>query len=123
MTARIVIGVDVDEPPLAGERVGGLAGGDEAVALQHHGGAKRLGAVDLDEGCSLGHHDCRRDPEPAGVVGDTLGMVAGGHRDDPGAPLGGVKGQQFGERAAFLERAGAVLCLELQVDLGAGDLG
>ena len=81
----IVIGMDQHEPPLAGERVGRLAGGAEAVAPQHHGGAERLGAIDLDEGCALGHHDRRRDPEPAGMIGDALGMVARGHRNDPGA--------------------------------------
>ena len=80
--------MDQHKPPLAGERVGGLAGGGEAVALQHDLGAERLGAVDLDEGRALGHHDRRRDAEPAGVIGDALGVVAGRHRDDAGARSG-----------------------------------
>ena len=46
---RVVIGVDEGEPVVAGQRLGGLARGGEAVALQHDFGAERLGAVDLDE--------------------------------------------------------------------------
>jgi hypothetical protein len=95
--------MDEHEPPVSGERVGRLARGAQAVALQHDPGAKRLGAVDLDEGRALGHDDRHRNPEPLGVVGQTLGVVSRGHRDDPGTPFAGIERQQLGKCAAFLE--------------------
>ena len=84
---RVVIGMDGHQPLVARQRVGGLARGDEAVALQHDRRAEAFGAVDLGEGRALGHHDRRRDAEPARVIGDALRVVAGRHRDDPGAAL------------------------------------
>lgn len=116
---RIVIGMNENQPFIAGERVGRLAGGSEAVALEHDLGAVRLGAIDLDERRALGHHDRRRDAEPPGVVGDPLGMVAGRHRNHTHTARTRVQGQQLGERAAFLERTGAMQRLELQINLGA----
>ena len=84
---RVVIGVHRHQAAFARQRVGGAARGDEAVALEHDRRAERLGAVDLGERRALGHHDRRRDAEPARVIGDALRVVAGRHRDDPGAAL------------------------------------
>ena len=120
---RIVIGVDKGEPVFMGERLGRFARGDEAVALQHDIGAQAFCALDLDERGAFGHDDSCRDTEAPGVIGHPLGMIAGRHRDDAGLPLRRAEGQQFVQRAALLERAGAVQGFELQMDLAAGELG
>ena len=110
----VVVGVDRHQPLVARQHVGGLARRDEAVAFEHDAGAQRLGAVDLGERSALGHHDRRRDAEPPRVKGDALRVVAGRHRDHPGAALVLVERQQLVERAALLERAGRMLRLQLQ---------
>jgi len=74
----------------ASERIRCLARGAQAVALQHDPSAKRFGSVDLDERRALRHDDRRRDPESPGMVGDPLGMITGGHRNDSGTPLARV---------------------------------
>ena len=37
------------------------------------------------------------------MIGDPLGVVSGGHRDDPGAALLGRQGQQLVQGAALFE--------------------
>ena len=69
------------------------------------------------------HHDRGRDAEPAGVVGDALGVVAGRHGDDAAAAglLGELDQPVVG--AALLERGGVLEVLEFQPQLAARDLG
>jgi len=56
------------------------------------------------------------------VVGEALAVVAGRRRDHaPGALLGGQL-QQLVQRAALLVGGGELQVLELDPDLGAGDL-
>src|SRR3984893_18481380 len=50
-------------------------------------------------------------------------MIAGRHRDHPGASLRDIEPQQLVQRAAFLERAGAVHGFELEVELSADEFG
>ncbi len=57
------------------------------------------------------------------MIGDTLRMVAGRHRDDPGAALGLGEAQELVQRAALLEGAGRVQRLELEKNLAPGHLG
>ena len=56
------------------------------------------------------------------MIGDALGMVAGRHRDHPGAAFVLAEALQFVQRAALLERAGRLQRLELQEDFAAGHL-
>ena len=58
--AAAIAGAIAHSPVIASPALAELAGRSKAVALQHHGGTKGLGAVDLDERCALGHHDRRR---------------------------------------------------------------
>ena len=120
---RVVIGVDKGQALFARERLCRFARGGKAVASEHDLGAERFGVIDFDERRALGHDDRRRDAETPRMVGDTLGMVAGRHRDDAGAALAGGQGQKLVQGAAFLERAGAMQGLQLQPDLGPGELG
>ena len=119
----VVVGVDKAQTAFAGKRLCGYARGSKAIASEHDGGAKSLGMVDLDKRRALGHDDRRRDGEALCVIGDTLGVVAGRHRDDAGAALLGAQGQQLVQGAALLERAGAMQGFELKVNFGADEFG
>ena len=68
------------------------------------------------------HHDRRRDAEAPGVIGHALRVVAGRHRDHAGGRLLRRQLRQPVQRAALLERGGVLQVLELQPELGAGDL-
>ena len=57
------------------------------------------------------------------MIGDRLGVVAGGGRDDAARALLLVHQQQFVERAALLVSGGELEILELDVDGGAGRFG
>ena len=74
-------------------------------------------------GVRTGHDDRHRDAEAAAVVGDRLGVVAGRGSDDAAGALVVVQRQQFVERAALLVGGGVLQILELQPDVGAGDVG
>ena len=53
-------------------------------------------------------------------MGDTLRMVAGRGRDDPGFALLIREGKNPVQRSSILERAGLLQVLELQVELATG---
>src|SRR5436190_20477982 len=74
----------------------------------------------FDKRRALGHHDRRRDAEPLGVIRDPLRMVTGRHRNHASTARARIQRQQLGERAALLERAGAMQGLKLQMDLDTG---
>jgi len=84
----VVVGVDEYEVAVGGEDVGVGGGFLEGVAVEDDGGAPGSGAADLGRRGEFGHHDDAGDAEEAGVAGDGLGMVAGGHGDDAGLALG-----------------------------------
>ena len=110
----VVIGMDEDQAfalrHLAGEHRGAV----DAVALQQHPRAEALGALHLVEGRALGHDDGGGNGEALGVIGDALGMIAGGHGDDAGLGLLRRQAAQLVAGAAVLERAGELLVLQLQ---------
>ena len=54
------------------------------------------------------------------MEGDALGVVAGAGGDDAALALGFAQGEQLVERAALLERAGALQVFKLQVQGQAG---
>ncbi len=57
------------------------------------------------------------------MVGDALGVVAGGCGDDSAGGLLRSEGGDAVERATLLEGAGHLEVLELEVDLLAGEVG
>jgi hypothetical protein len=113
-----------DEAFLGGQLAREGARGVEPVALDQHAGAEMARALDLGEGRAHGHDDGRRNLEPARVVGNALGVVAGGHCHDPGFALLGREAEQLDQRAAVLEGARILLALQLEDDpLGPDQLG
>ena len=100
-----------------------LAGLEQVVAFKQHRRAVHARIADLGIGRALRHHDRRRNAEPRRVVGDRLCVVAGAHRDHAAAALRGREGKELVQRAALLERGGELQVLELEEDLGAGELG
>ena len=86
----------------------------EVGAREHHLGFVDLGARDLGERRVGGHDDGRRDPEPVGVVGEALRVVAGRRGHDPFGPVRLRQRQEEVEGAPFLERRRELQVLELQ---------
>ncbi|MNE42680.1 hypothetical protein D3C80_1368240 [compost metagenome] len=85
-------------------------------------GAVGAGAVHLHEGGALGHDDGHRHAQAAAVIGQGLGVVAGRGGDDAALHLIRRQLQQPVQGAALLEAAGEVQVVELDPDLGAGQL-
>ena len=112
----VVEGVDVGaalglhQPDGLGLRAG------QVVARQHDGGAQLPGALHLHERRPPGHHDGGGDAEPGGVVGDRLGVVAGGHGHHAPGPLVGGEQQQPVEGPPLLEGGDELEVLELHDD-------
>ena len=117
---RVVVGVDEGEAALGGKRLRAHLRLRHALALEHDLGAVRLRRLDLHERRGHRHHDGGRDPQPRGVVGDRLGVVAGGHGDHAPRPRGRVERGELVERAAILERVGDLEILVFHMDVGAG---
>jgi hypothetical protein len=57
------------------------------------------------------------------VIGDALGVVAGGHGDDAAPRLVCRQREQLVGGAALLERGNELLIFQLEPDLGPGDFG
>ena len=57
------------------------------------------------------------------VIGNALGVVAGGHGDDAAPRLVCRQREELVGRAAFLERGDELLIFQLEPDLGPGDFG
>src|SRR5690606_9068292 len=85
-------------------------------------GAVGAGAVHLHEGGALGHDDGHGHAQTAAVIGQGLGVVAGRGGDDAALLLVRGQLQQPVQGAALLEAAGEVQIVELDPDLGAGQL-
>ena len=94
----------------------------DALALEHHPGTEAPRVLDLHERRVARHDDGRRDAQAPRVVGDALRMIAGGHGDHARGRLLGRQLRQAVQGAALLERGGVLQVLELEPDLGAGDL-
>jgi hypothetical protein len=92
-------------------------------ALQHHPRAVGAGVRDLHDGGGLGHDDGGGHPEPAGVVGHRLRVVAGARGDEAALALGGREQEELVQRPALLVRAGHLQVVELQVRVRAGEPG
>ena len=88
-----------------------------------HVGTVATRPVDLHEGSAFGHDDGDRHAEPPAVIGQRLGVVAGRGGDDTALALIGIQQQQTVQRAALLEATGEVQVVELDPDLGPGQLG
>jgi hypothetical protein len=121
MMARIVVGMNEHALPFGNNGVDAVLAFGQCFALQNDLGAKGLGRLDLHERRRDWHHDGGRNTEAARVIGDSLGMVAGRHRDDAAAPFVLAESGEFHERAAVLERIGHLQVLVLDENLGAGE--
>ncbi len=106
-----------------GHRIGMGAGLFQGVAMQHHLGTKAARALHLDTRREARHHDHRPHTQLLRMVGHALGMVARAHRDDAPCTLLGVQLHQLVAGTALLERRRELQVLELEIDLGAHDLG
>ncbi len=119
----VIVGMHQDEAAGSGELQGVGFRIVENFPVQDHLGAVTARVDDLHTGGVARHHDHRGDTEAPGVIGHALGVVARGGGDHACTPLLGRERQQLVQRAALLERGGELVILELQVGLGAGDLG
>ena len=119
---RVVEGRDKDKAFLVAQPVRLLGRAGEVQALDHHGRAMGPGAVRLHEGRAFRHDDGHGNAQPGAVIGQGLGVVAGRGRHHAAPALVGRQLQQPVQRAAFLETAGEVKVVELDPDLGPGQL-
>ena len=88
---------------------------DDVATVTERGG-------DLHEGRTGGHDDDRADAAARGVIADGLRVVAGTGCDDTAALLVFSEGEDAIEGSAFLEGAGHLEVVELQVKIVAGEL-
>ena len=114
---RIVVRMHPDQIALGGDRLGPCLRFHKRLAVQHDHRAQRLGGFDFHERRRLRHDDGRRYGKAAGVIGDRLGVVAGGHCDDAAAALFGAERGKLDAGAALLERVGDLQILVLDEDL------
>jgi uncharacterized RDD family membrane protein YckC len=117
---RVVVGVDEGEAARVRQGLGAHLRLRHALALEHDLGAMCPGGLDLHERGGHRHDDGGGNRQSRGVVGDRLGMVAGGHRDHAARARRRVERGELVERAAILERVGDLQIFVLHVDLGAG---
>ena len=119
--ADVVIGMNPGEAALVRQRLGFRLRLDQRLAFEHDRGPVLLRRFDLHGRRGHRHDDGGGNVEPRRVVGDRLGVVAGGHGDDAGASFLGRERGQLVERAALLERVGDLEILVFDVDVGPGE--
>jgi threonine dehydratase len=119
----VVVRMDHRERSLRGQSRGLGLRVIEGVARQHDLRPEPAGALDLHGRREARHHDHRRNAEPLRVIGHALRVVARRHGDDAALTLRGRQRRQLVERPALLERRRELQILELQVHVGARDLG
>ena len=94
----------------------------EILPVHDDGGAELLAITHLDQRREFRHDDGGGDAEQFALIGEGLGVIAGGGGDDAALFL---LGRQLGEGvggAAFFETSGALEVVELAVDLHPGQL-
>ena len=92
-------------------------------AVQNHIRAVTARCRNLDERRGQRHANLGADAKLAGMVGNPLGVISGRGCNHPLGAFFGAEREQLVQRAALLERAGALQVVELQVNLVAGGLG
>ena len=92
----------------------------ELRAMQNHFCIEHAGLFHFRVRRGARHDDAGRDAEPATVIGDRLRVIAGRHRNNAATPLVRRQIEQPVQRAAFLERRGELMILELQMNLRTG---
>jgi len=84
------------------------------VAVQHHIRAEAPRAIDLAPGGVAWHDDPGVEAEQVGGVGERLGVVAAGGRDNPALPRLRIQAQDGVQRAAHLEAVRRVDLFQLE---------
>ena len=118
----IVVAVDVGQPAFFADAVRVRLRFGEIFSVQDDGRAELLAVADLDERRVFRHHDRRGNAKQLALIGEGLGVIAGGGRDDAALLLFRRQLRQGVARAAFLEAAGALQVLELAENFHARDL-
>src|SRR5579864_35041 len=119
----IIEGMDEGHAELLAAADGLFAGLVVIRAVKDDFGAVALCRRSLDQRRRQRHTDLRANSVTAGVVGDSLGVVPRRGGDYAAGTLFGSQRQQFVERAAFLESAGALQIIELEINRIPGVLG
>ncbi len=118
----VVIGMDEGKALRFGDHARGIIGFPQILSVLDHAGAEIAGMLDLHERRGHRHHDGGGNAQPARMIGDALGMIAGAHGDDALFLFRGRESEQPVERAALLEGRGELQILEFEKDVAAGDL-
>jgi hypothetical protein len=119
----IVERMDEGQAPLLREAQRLAIGLVEHLAVEDDAGAVALRLHHLDARGGRRHDDGDRHAKPAAMVGERLGMVAGGRRDHAAGAHLLRHQQQLVERSALLVGGGELEVLELHIDGGAGGFG
>ena len=107
---------------LGGQGVSGFERVVDRGTDHPHVRAQRFGRLDLGDRGRLGHEHDTAEAARAGGVGHRLGVVAGAARDHP-VGTGIAQGRELVQRAAKLERPGALEVLGLEDHSPADALG
>jgi hypothetical protein len=118
---QVVERVHEGEPLLPLQPAGLSVGLVVVGAVEHDPGAVAAGVGHLHDRGGLGHEDRRLHLEPARVIGDGLGVVAGAGGDEATLALGGGEGEELVERPPLLVGAGHLQVVELQERLRPGE--
>ena len=119
----IVIGMDLGETVTGNQIVGQANQIAKLRSCLDDGCAEALRASHFGERRAGGHGDGGRNAQAARVIGDALGMIAGGDGDHAAAALVFRQLQQAVECAPILERGGELQVLQRQPNLRAGEGG
>ena len=117
---RVVIGVDEDQALGRCQRMGMGGCFGKRRAVQHNPRPPGFRAGYLGGRREFRHDDGGGDAGKGSVPRHGLGVIAGGHGDDPGGPFAGGEQRQPIGRAPFLEGPGGLQVIEFQEDPGPG---
>jgi hypothetical protein len=112
----VIEGVEEDEAFGVAAAAGFIDGFVEIVAVEDDFGSVVAGRGDFDQRREDGHADLRADAVLGGVIGDGLGMIAGGGGDDAAGAFVRGHGEDSVESAALLKGACHVEIFHLQIE-------
>ena len=119
----VVIGVDEDQALGGCQRMGMGGGLGEGGAVQHNPRSPGFRACNFGGRGEFRHDDGGGDAGKGSVPRHGLGVVTGGHGDDPGGPFPRGQQRQPIGRAPFLEGACGLEVIQLQEHPGPSRAG